>query len=123
MRSEKDLKWLLEISLAIYDADMTVPINEVKKFYDAIVENKGDFINGSRLVYPMQKGIYAGIKFFGNKFFSLAFSWILGQPMKDTLCGTKVLWRTDYEKIKQGRKFLVTLIPLAILICFLGRLN
>lgn len=91
--------------LAIYDADMTVPANEVKKFYDAIVENKGDFINGSRLVYPMQKESMRVLNFFGNKFFSLAFSWILGQPMKDTLCGTKVLWRADYEKIKQGRKF------------------
>jgi hypothetical protein len=91
--------------LAIYDADMTVPTNEVKKFYDCLVENKGDFINGSRLVYPMPKDSMRVLNFFGNKFFSLAFSWILGQPLKDTLCGTKVLWRTDYEKIKQGRKF------------------
>jgi len=91
--------------LAIYDADMTVPINEVDKFYNCLVENKGDFINGSRLVYPMQRESMRILNFFGNKFFSLAFSWILGQPLKDTLCGTKVLWRADYEKIKKGRKF------------------
>ncbi|MFA6554485.1 MAG: glycosyltransferase [Candidatus Paceibacterota bacterium] len=91
--------------LAIYDADMTVPADEVVKFYEAIVSNKGDFINGSRLVYPMQKESMRVLNFFGNKFFSLAFSWILGQPLKDTLCGTKVLWRSDYEKIKQGRTF------------------
>lgn len=91
--------------LAIYDADMTVPANEVKRFYDAIVTNKGDFINGSRLVYPLQKESMRIINFFGNKFFSLAFSWILGQPLKDTLCGTKVLWRSDYENIKRGREF------------------
>ena len=91
--------------LAIYDADMTVPANEMEKFYNAIVENKGDFINGSRLVYPMQKESMRVLNFFGNKFFSLAFSWILGQPLKDTLCGTKVLWRKDYEKVKKGRAF------------------
>jgi len=91
--------------LAIYDADMTVPPAEVSKFYDAIVSNKGDFINGSRLVYPLEKDSMRVLNFFGNKFFSMAFTWILGQPLKDTLCGTKVLWRTDYEKIMRGRPF------------------
>ncbi len=91
--------------LAIYDADMTVPADEVKKFYNAIVENKGDFINGSRLVYPMQKESMRVLNFIGNKFFSLMFSWILDQPLKDTLCGTKVLWKKDYEDIKRNRAF------------------
>lgn len=91
--------------LAIYDADMTVPPEEMKKFYNAVVENKGDFINGSRLVYPMHKESMRSLNFLGNKFFSLAFSWIFGQQIKDTLCGTKVLWRSDYEKIARGRKF------------------
>lgn len=91
--------------IAIYDADMTVPADEMRKFYDAIVSNKGDFINGSRLVYPLEKDSMRVLNFFGNKFFSLAFTWILGQPLKDTLCGTKVLWRSDYEKIKRGRAF------------------
>ncbi len=91
--------------LAIYDADMTVPPEEMTKFYNALVQNKADFINGSRLVYPMAKESMRVLNFFGNKFFSLAFSWILGQPIKDTLCGTKVLWKKDYERIKQGRAF------------------
>lgn len=91
--------------LAIYDADMTVPPEDVRGFYDAIVENKADFVNGSRLVYPLEQDSMRVLNFFGNKFFSLAFSWILGQPLKDTLCGTKVLWRSDYEKIKKGRAF------------------
>ena len=91
--------------ITIYDADMTVPAEDVAKFYDAIVENKGDFINGSRLVYPMEQESMRILNFFGNKFFSLAFSWILGQPLKDTLCGTKMLRRSDYEKVKQGRAF------------------
>ena len=91
--------------LAIYDADMTVPAEEVEKFYHAIADNKGDFINGSRLVYPLEKESMRIINFFGNKFFSFAFSSILGQPLKDTLCGTKVLWRSDYEEIQKNRAF------------------
>ncbi len=91
--------------LTIYDADMTVPPEEMIKFFDAIAENKGDFINGSRLVYPLEKDSMRVLNFFGNKFFSMAFSWILGQPLKDTLCGTKVIWRADYEKVKKGRAF------------------
>ncbi len=91
--------------LAIYDADMTVPPEDVTKFYNAIVQNKADFINGSRLVYPMQKESMRILNFFGNKFFSFAFSWILGQQIKDTLCGTKVLWKKDYENIKSNRAF------------------
>jgi glycosyltransferase involved in cell wall biosynthesis len=91
--------------LTIYDADMTVPSKEMEKFYNAIVENKGEFINGCRLIYPLQKESMRVLNIFGNKFFSFAFSAILDQRMKDTLCGTKVLWKKDYEDIKIGRKF------------------
>jgi len=91
--------------LMIYDADMTVPSSEVYKFYDAIVRGKGDFINGCRLVYPQERESMRVINYAGNKFFGLMFSWIIGQPIKDTLCGTKVLWKKDYEDIKINRKF------------------
>jgi len=91
--------------LAIYDADMTVPPEYVEKFYRAIASNQGDFINGSRLVYPVEKGAMRILNFFGNKFFSVAFTTILGQSLKDTLCGTKVLWKKDYESIKENRAF------------------
>ncbi len=91
--------------LAIYDADMTVPASEVSKFYRAIVTNRAEFINGSRLIYPREKQAMRVLNFFGNKFFSFAFSYIIGQPIKDTLCGTKVLWRKDYEEIKKNRAF------------------
>ncbi|MES3031013.1 MAG: glycosyltransferase [Patescibacteria group bacterium] len=91
--------------LMIYDADMTVPASEVHKFYDAIAHNRGDFINGSRLVYPLEKESMRTLNFFGNKFFSFAFSTILGQTLKDTLCGTKVLWKEDYEFIQSNRAF------------------
>ncbi len=91
--------------LAIYDADMTVPATEVVKFYRALVANRGEFINGSRLIYPREKQSMRMLNFFGNKFFSFAFSYIIGQPIKDTLCGTKVLWKKDYESIKRNRAF------------------
>ena len=91
--------------LTIYDADMTVPAEEIRGFYECLVNNSGDFINGSRLVYPMEKQSMKILNVLGNKFFSFAFGAILGQPLKDTLCGTKVLWRRDYEDIKNNRKF------------------
>jgi len=91
--------------LAIYDADMTVPPDELSKFYSALIGGRGDFINGSRLVYPMEKLSMRTLNFVGNKFFSLAFSWLLGQRIKDTLCGTKVLWKKDYLAIERGRQW------------------
>ena len=91
--------------LAIYDADMTVPSEDVAKFYNAIIENRGDFINGSRLVYPVEKGAMRLLNMAANFFFSVAFSAILGQPLKDTLCGTKVLRKRDYERIVAHRAF------------------
>lgn len=90
---------------AIYDADMTVPAYEMEKFYRAIADNKADFINGSRLVYPLEKDSMRMLNFFANKFFGLAFSFILGQTLKDTLCGTKVIWKKDYEMLERNRKF------------------
>ena len=91
--------------LTIYDADMTVPAEEIHKFYRALIENRGDFINGSRLVYPLEKQSMRFLNFLGNKFFSFTFSVILGQPLEDTLCGTKLLWSEDYLKIKKNRDF------------------
>jgi len=91
--------------LMILDADLTVPPKDLVKFYEAIASNKGEFINGSRLVYPLEKESMRTLNLLGNKFFSLLFSWLLGQKFKDTLCGTKVLFRKDYEKIKKNRKY------------------
>lgn len=91
--------------LMILDADLTVPPEDLPRFYDAIVSGKGEFINGVRLVYPMEKEAMQTLNFIGNKLFSMAFSWLLGQPIKDTLCGTKVMWREDYEKIAANRSY------------------
>jgi SAM-dependent methyltransferase len=91
--------------LIILDADMTVPPENLLRFVDALVSGKGDFINGVRLVYPMEHQSMRFLNMVGNKFFSLAFSWLLGQPIKDTLCGTKVLWKRDYETIARNRDY------------------
>ena len=91
--------------LMILDADMTVPPEDLPRFYDALVSGTGEFINGVRLVYPMEKEAMRTLNFLGNKFFSMAFSWLLGQPIKDTLCGTKVLWKKDYERVAANRSY------------------
>ena len=89
--------------LMILDADMTVPPEDLPRFCDALVGGRGEFINGVRSIYPMQDRSMRFINMVGNKFFSLVFSWLLHQPVKDTLCGTKVLWKTDYQKIAANR--------------------
>lgn len=91
--------------LMILDADLTVPPEDLPKFYKAIATGKGEFINGVRLVYPMEKGSMRLLNTFGNHFFSSLFSWILEAPVKDTLCGTKVMFRDDYVRLASGRSF------------------
>lgn len=91
--------------LMILDADLTVPPEDLVKFYNAIASGKGDFINGSRLVYPMEKQAMRFLNLLGNKFFSALFSWLLDRPFKDTLCGTKVIFRDDYKRLIANRSF------------------
>lgn len=91
--------------LMILDADLTTPPEDMPKFYDALRHNKGEFINGCRLVYPMEKEAMRFLNYLGNKFFGWFFSYLLGQRLKDTLCGTKVLFRDDYKKIIANRKY------------------
>ena len=91
--------------LMILDADLTTPPEDMPKFYDAIAGGKGEFINGCRLVYPMEKQAMRFLNYLGNKFFGWFFSYLLGQRLKDTLCGTKVLLRTDYDKIQANRHY------------------
>ncbi len=91
--------------LMILDADLTVPPEDLPRFYDVLCSGKGEFVNGVRLVYPMEKEAMRYLNLMGNKFFSLSFSWLLGQPIKDTLCGTKVLWKSDYDRISKNRPY------------------
>jgi ubiquinone/menaquinone biosynthesis C-methylase UbiE len=89
--------------LMILDADLSVPPEALPRFLMALCTGTGDFINGVRLVYPMESNAMRFMNLLGNKFFSMAFSWLLGQSIKDTLCGTKALWKKDYERIAANR--------------------
>jgi SAM-dependent methyltransferase len=89
--------------LMILDADLTVPPEELPVFFDAAIRRHADLIQGTRLVYPMEPGAMRFFNKLGNVAFSQLFSYLLQQPIKDTLCGTKVLWRSDYERIAAAR--------------------
>lgn len=91
--------------LMILDADMTVAPEDLPRFYRAIVSGSGEFINGVRLVYPMEKEAMRFLNYLGNRFFGMLFSWLLRQPVRDTLCGTKVLTRKAYDDIAAGRAY------------------
>lgn len=91
--------------LMILDADLTVPPEMLPRFYDALVMGYGDFIMGSRLVYAMERDAMRFLNILGNHFFSRVFSWLLDQPIKDTLCGTKVIFRKDYTRLVRNRSF------------------
>lgn len=91
--------------LMILDADLTMPPEELPKFYEAIASGKGEFINGSRLVYPMEKGAMRFLNYWANRTFAMIFSFLLNQRFTDTLCGTKVLTKADYDKIQAGRSY------------------
>ncbi|WP_314510139.1 glycosyltransferase [Xanthocytophaga agilis] len=91
--------------LVILDADLTVPPEDLPKFYNAIASGKGEYINGSRLVYPMEDEAMRTLNIMGNKFFSIMFSWLLNQRLKDTLCGTKVISQANYQKLIANRSY------------------
>jgi 2-polyprenyl-3-methyl-5-hydroxy-6-metoxy-1,4-benzoquinol methylase len=91
--------------LMILDADLTVPPEDLSKFYEAIASGKGDFINGTRLVYPVGKEAMRSLNYLGNHFFSKIFTWLLDQRFKDTLCGTKAIFRNDYIKLTRNRAY------------------
>lgn len=91
--------------LMILDADMTVAPEELPRFYRAITNGTAEFVNGVRLIYPMEGEAMQFLNYLGNKLFGVTFSWLLKQPVKDTLCGTKVLTRESYEVIARNRSY------------------
>jgi len=91
--------------LMILDADLTVPPEDLPKFYKAIASGKGEYINGTRLVYPMDDQAMRFLNFWANRTFSVLFTWLLSQRLTDTLCGTKVLTKKNYEKIVANRSY------------------
>jgi SAM-dependent methyltransferase len=91
--------------LMILDSDLTMPPEELPKYYNAIVSGHGEFINGSRMVYPMDDEAMRFLNMIANHVFAKLFSWLLGQTIKDTLCGTKVFWKQDYSSIMANRSY------------------
>lgn len=91
--------------LMILDADLTMPPEQLPKFWEALRSGKGEFINGSRLVYPLEDDAMRFLNLIANKLFSYLFSWLLNQRYTDTLCGTKVMRRSDYQRLKAGKAY------------------
>ncbi len=91
--------------LVILDADLSVRPSDLPRFIEALRQGRAEFVNGVRLVYPMEGQAMRFLNLIGNKLFSYLFSWLLGQPVKDTLCGTKAMWREDYRRLSAGRAY------------------
>ncbi len=97
--------------LMILDADLTVPPEQLRKFWTALASGRGEFINGSRLVYPTEKEAMRFLNLVANRVFSILFSWLLNQRFTDTLCGTKALLRSDYERIRANSGYFGSFDP------------
>jgi SAM-dependent methyltransferase len=109
-RGKADAVWLgfdqaVGEVLMILDADLTVRPEDLPRFYKALAEGRGEFVNGCRLVYPRTDAAMPPLNTAANRFFAAVFSWLLRQRLKDTLCGTKVIWKADYERLKAGRSY------------------
>ena len=95
----------------ILDADLTVPPEDLEKFFEIICSGKGEYVNGSRLIYGMEDQAMRFLNFLANHFFALVFTFLINQRLTDTLCGTKVLTRKNYQRIKAGRTYFGTFDP------------
>ena len=95
----------------ILDADLTVAPEDLPKFFEAAASRAGDYVHGTRLVYPMQVGAMRFLNQLGNVAFSRLFTFLLNQPVKDTLCGTKVIWQKDYQRLAERRALFGELDP------------
>ena len=91
--------------LMILDGDLTVPPEDLVKFYAALSSGAGEFVNGTRLVYPLEKDAMRFLNYLANHSFARIFSYLLNQRFSDTLCGTKVLTRNNYKRLKAGRAY------------------
>jgi len=91
--------------LMILDADLTVAPEDLPKFYAEIASGRGEYINGSRLVYSMESEAMRFLNYLANRSFAAIFSFLLNQPFSDTLCGTKAISRKNYEKLIEGRSY------------------
>jgi glycosyltransferase involved in cell wall biosynthesis len=111
--------------LMILDGDLSVAPEDLPSFYRVWAEGKGELVNGSRLVYDVERSAMPFANMLGNKVFSWLLRDITGQHLKDTLCGTKVLSRADYDQIVAGRSYFGEFDPFGDFDLLLGgaRLN
>lgn len=91
--------------LMILDADLTVPPEQLPKFWQPMAAGRAEFVNGTRLVYPMEQEAMRFLNLLANRIFSMLFTWLLNQRFTDTLCGTKVISRANYLKLKANRSY------------------
>jgi SAM-dependent methyltransferase len=91
--------------LLILDADLTVTPEDLPKFFDVMTSGLADYVQGTRLVYPMEDEAMRFLNKIGNTFFAKTFSFLLDQAVTDTLCGTKVIWKRDYERLARNRVY------------------
>ena len=107
----------------IYDADRTVDAADLLKFYQALASGLGEFANGSRMVYPMEQQAMQTLNKIANNIFGTIFTWILGQRFKDTLCGTKALFRKDYLHMRSYNKKYFKIDPFGDFALIFGAIN
>lgn len=91
--------------LIVLDADLSVPPEELPRFIESLQNGVCEFANGSRLLYPMERHAMQFLNILGNRLFGITFTFLLGQQVRDTLCGTKALWARDYQKIVLNRSY------------------
>ena len=91
--------------LMILDADLTMPPEALPKYQSVLETGKADFVNGTRLIYPMETEAMRPLNFIANRIFAYLFSYLINTRLTDTLCGTKVLLRRDYEVLARERDY------------------
>lgn len=91
--------------LMILDADLTMPPEMLPKYHAIIESGKAEFVNGTRLIYPMENEAMRPLNFIANRCFAYMFSYLVNTRLTDTLCGTKVLLRKDYEVLARERDY------------------
>tara|TARA_Y100001958_G_C20781994_1_gene253238 strand:- start:26 stop:568 length:543 start_codon:yes stop_codon:yes gene_type:complete len=111
--------------LIILDGDLTVPPEDIPKFWKKISTGEAEYINGTRLIYPMEQEAMRFLNYIANKIFSILFTWLLGQAYTDTLCGTKVIRKKHYDKAQLINKDLGDFDPFGDFFIIFGasRLN
>tara|TARA_B110000977_G_scaffold125183_1_gene160299 strand:+ start:1495 stop:2904 length:1410 start_codon:yes stop_codon:yes gene_type:complete len=87
--------------ILIYDADLTVSFDDLVNSINLLLKTDADFINCTRMIMPQQKNAMKFLNFYGNLFFAFLFSILFKQKITDTLCGTKIFFKKDWEQIKK----------------------